>query len=180
MQLVSNRVLFRTLRKIQNEVNDKICNLNNGGCGVFAYLVGEELKNLGVEVEVITPVGKRHGQDKFPAEQVRHFVRNKNDTNDWDTNGLSRKHLAVRFKTNKGKVYTYDSDAFRRGASKFGIWGDQSDMTFGTGLTVEECRLMSESPDGWNPTFNRRQIPKLRRIVFHHFSKLSKELAQKQ
>lgn len=134
---------------------------------MFAYLVGEKLQALGLDVEIVTPCSEHYGA---PANVVRDNVNNTADPEEWSENGLSRQHLAVRFKFSSGIVYTYDSEALHKDASKFGIEGYQTNPLFGTGLTVEETKLISSQQEGWNRCFDRNQIPELKKIVEKHFS----------
>lgn len=159
--------LFKRLRKLQSTMQTHHPRLNYGGCGVFAYLVGEQLQKLGLEVEIVTPTD---GGYYLSASRVRSNVTNKERAREWTDNGLCRQHLAVRFKTKAGVVYTYDSDRLARSASSFGGDYDYTDPKFGTGLTVKETKLMCKSQDGWNNTFPRKSIPKVKSQVSEAFA----------
>jgi len=161
---VSTKSVFKALRKIQNDVSH-IHDMNLGGCGVFAYIVGEELKKIGWEVEIVTP-----SYGGIPSK-VRRHVKN-NSPEEWSNNGLSRNHLAVRFKTPKGVVYTYDSDRLDKGGSKFGWFEYDCEYPFGEGLTVEETKEMCKTGKGWNRTFNRKQIPEIRSTIKKSFKEI--------
>jgi hypothetical protein len=151
--------LFATLRHLQAYMQDNHPNINRGGCGVFAFMVGEKLQGLGLEVDIITPCGMYEG---VPAKDIRAKVGSLNNASEWGNNGLSLWHLAVRFKTKSGIVYTYDSDGFKRSSDDFGK-NDRfcTDPEFGSGLTVEETKEISMNPEGWNTSFPRRTIPEI-------------------
>lgn len=163
---MNTRSLFKQLRKLQCQVTNDHPDLNCGGCGIFAYLVGEKLQALGLEVEVVTPLWSYEG---LPAIEVRKNVTNINDCAEWDDNGLSRSHLAVRFKTKSGQVYTYDSDTFFRCSGYFGERLYKTDRRFGSGLTVEETKAICQQQRGWNRTFDREEIPQLQSTINHFF-----------
>lgn len=163
---VSTKSVFKALRKIQKDVSH-IHDMNYGGCGVFAYIVGEELKKIGWEVDIVTP---SYGRGGIPSK-IRRYVKN-NSPDEWSRNGLSRAHLAVRFKTPKGVVYTYDSDCLNRGGSKFGWFEWLCEYPFGEGLTVEETKEMCKTGEGWNQTFNRKQIPEIRSTIKKSFKEV--------
>ena len=38
----------------------------------------------------------------------------------------------------------------------------------GEGMTVQECIEISSTPRGWNSTFDRRQIPLMRKLAHQH------------
>ena len=40
-----------------------------------------------------------------------------------------------------------------------------ADYPFGEGMTVQECIEISSTDDGWNSTFDRRQIPLMRKLA---------------
>lgn len=164
---MNTRSLFNRLRKLQSTMQADHPYLNYGGCGVFAHLVGEQLQKLGLEVEVVTPSDNCYS---FPASRVRSNVKNVEQAREWSDNGLCRQHLAVRFKTRAGVVYTYDSDRLARSSSSFGADYDYTDPEFGTGLTVKETKAMCKHRDGWNNAFPRSSIPKVKRQVKQAFA----------
>lgn len=155
--------IIKKLKKISAIANTMVPNINYGGCAVMAALVGTELEKLGIEVEGITT-------DGIPS-----ISRNKNsnswDGYDWQENGVGFGHVALRFKLDD-KVYTYDTDKLHRGSKRFGInLRDYTPTKFGEGLKVKELRKVASTTDGfWNEQFDRRNIPKLRKIVKEGFS----------
>lgn len=164
---MKTHTLFRKLRLLQCKVTNDHPNLNYGGCGIFAYLVGEKLQALGLEVDIVTPLyGGSYG---IPAVEVRKNVSNVKNCEEWDNNGLSRNHLAIRFKTSSGQVYTYDSDTLFRGSGVFGDNLYKTDRRFGSGLTVEETKAICKRQKGWNRTFDRKQVPQLKSTINSFF-----------
>ena len=134
---------------------------NRGGCGLIAGCVGRALQKLDVLCEVVTPV--EWGSE--PAGAVRANVTNPGSAKDWDRNGLSRSHLAVRFRYG-GASYCWDSDGLYDGGAKFGRYSTTAE--FGDGLTVSECVKISSRQAGWSRHFDRRQIPLIKHLVQHH------------
>lgn len=125
-------------------------------------MVGRALQALDVLCEVVTPVG---GWGQEPAAAVRSNVTRPGSCKDWDRNGLSRSHLAVRFRY-CGATYCWDSKGLYEGGSVFGRYSTTAD--FGDGLTVSECVKLSSRQVGWNPDFDRRQIPLVKHLVQHY------------
>lgn len=166
----------RKLRKLSaalkaNEMHD----INWGGCGVMAGIVGEILELLGVPVEVVT--SSDYGCS--PAEARQNLSWNIEAENDgrwdndaWESEGVSRTHLAVRFMLGRD-MYTWDSDGLIKSDKYFGRrdGGEPvhvADYPFGEGMTVAECAHISSDPEGWNDTFNRDRIPQMRELAYQH------------
>lgn len=157
---MNTRILFKQLRLLQIAMSWHE-NINCGGCGIFAYLVAEKLQNLGLDVEIVTPVDSW----SVAANRVRHRIKNPVDAHEWSDNGLSRAHLAVRFKTKTGNIYTYDSETLYKGGSLFGKRLYRTNRRFGTGLTIKETKAMCKRVEGWNREFNRTEVPEIRRKI---------------
>ena len=166
--------LKRRLRRLSRALNTQTRDINWGGCGVMAGIVGEILELWGIPVEVVTHVEYDLG---VPPKEARELLQaeywGENWTvEDWDNNGLCRWHLAVRFKLG-AVTYTWDSDGLIKSDKYFGRREDGSppycaDYPFGDGMTVQECIEISSTPDDWNDTFDRSQIPLMRELAYQH------------
>ena len=170
--------LKRRLRRLSRALNTQTCDINWGGCGVMAGIVGELLELWGIPVEVVTPAGYDWGvtpkdaRDRLQAEYWGENLGDNWTAHDWDINGLYRAHLAVRFVLG-GKLYTWDSDGLLCSDKFFGRLpcGEPThvaDYPFGDGMTVQECIEISSTPSGWNRTFARRQIPLMRELAYQY------------
>lgn len=177
----------RKLRKLSAALRAHgMHDINSGGCGVMAGIVGEILESLDVPVEVVT--SSAHGCS--PAEARGNIEAENDDRWDdsewdieaetderwdnsaWDSAGVSRSHLAVRFMLGRD-MYTWDSDGLIKSDKYFGRLdcGEPlhvADYPFGEGMTVAECVHISGFKQGWNRTFNRRQIPLMRKLAYQH------------
>lgn len=156
--------LFKRLSALRVAINTHIKCLNYGGCAVVAGMVGEVLQELDITCDIATPA---YGK---PASEVRPNVGARATASTWCSNGLSTHHLAVRFRVN-GVTYIWDSDCLSEGGVTFG--GEDGDELIaagqlGDGLTVQECVRIGLNKTGWNSTFDREQIPKLRTLVEYH------------
>lgn len=162
--------LKSTLKAIQKECTKNIYDLNSGGCGVFAHLVCKQLVLIGIEAEVITTASKR----KYSPKNVKGNDWNKREKAScevWDSNGLDRSHVGVRFKYN-GVVFTYDSVKLRMGSKSFGVYGDgkwKCNYPFGEGMSYKEMKKLVDDVPYWNPEFDRKQIPTVKKIVKEAF-----------
>ena len=166
--------LKRRLRRLSRALNTQTRDINRGGCGVMAGIVGEILELWGIPVEVVTPVDEDWvTSPKEARERLQDEYWGGNWTaEDWDATGLYRGHLAVRFVLG-GKLYTWDSDGLIKSDKYFGRLecGEPShvaDYPFGDGLTVQECIEISCTPEDWNSKFDRRQIPLMRELAHQH------------
>lgn len=167
--MIQHRELLARLRRLKRVASSHVSNINYGGCGVMAAIVGAELRKLGVEVEVATVGNRWDDSDRgLPAAKVRDNVFNIADTYEWDENGLDRGHLGVRFKSGK-RVYCWDTDAGLTPPSRIGRWPAAG--KFGEGLTVDECKALASKQQGWNSDFNRRNIPLLRHLTRHYLGR---------
>ena len=167
----------RRLRRLSRALNTYTKgDINYGGCGVMAGIVGEILEIWGIPVEIVTPAEK--GLDTPPREIRERLIAeywgedwtvHDWTVHDWDDNGLHRSHLAVRFVLGD-KVYTWDSDGLLCSDRFFGRneYGEPSycaDYPFGDGMTVRECIEISSTAAGWNTWFDRDQIPMMRELA---------------
>lgn len=172
--------LKRRLRRLSRALNTQTKgDINWGGCGVMAGIVGEILELWGIPVEVVTPVEDGWGvPPKEARERLQAEYWGENWTPfywtafDWDDNDLSRSHLAVRFMLG-GKLYTWDIDGLLCSDRFFGrrAFGEPlhvADYPFGEGMTVAECVHISSTPSGWNSMFDRRQIPLMRELAYQY------------
>lgn len=161
--------LIPKLRELGRRVNELTDNrVNYGGCCVYAAAVAERLQELGLKhVECIASVDDwfdhvgavEDARNNLIADEV--YAEGENGPLDWGYAGLSLHHIAVRFKHN-GRWYTHDSDTVIHGRDTFGKNGYGATPD---GLTPLEARAMADDPDGWNSTFDRRDIPAIRRLV---------------
>jgi hypothetical protein len=157
--------IFEKLKTISNKANDQVDKINYGGCAVMAYLVGKQLEDMGIEVEGIVP-GTNPKQARMGVSRSH-----KNDAFWWEQNGINFNHVALRFKVG-GKVYTYDTDQLHKGSLKFGEdLRYRAGCKFGNGFNIKELKKIQATGDGyWNTDFNRKDIPKLRKIVKEVFT----------
>ena len=167
--------LKRRLRRLSRALNTQTSDINWGGCAVMAGIVGGVLELLGVPVEVVT--SSDYGCAPAAARQRLHWnIEAENDgrwdNSAWDSAGVSRAHLAVRFMLGRD-LYTWDSDGLIKSDKYFGRQYDGeplycAEYPFGDGMTVAECVCISSTPDDWNYMFDRRQIPRMRKLAYQH------------
>lgn len=161
--------LYNTLSNIQKTATKEIYCLNFGGCGVFAVAIAKELQKRNIPCEIITVA---YSAKSSPSNVKSNLLSTKESLkccDAWDSNGLGRNHVGVRFKYN-GITFTYDSDAIRRSVRKFGQNGAwECNYPYGEGMSTEDMKKLVEKKHGWNSDFDRRQITTVKKIVKEAF-----------
>lgn len=160
--------LRAALESLGERINAEVAWVNHGGCGIVAVEVGKQLQRIGIECDIAT--GGDPGT--LPAALVRDEVDDPEDPFEWDRAGLGRGHLAIRFPLG-GIVYTWDTDGFAPDDAPF-LGGSEwvKSGRFGTGLTVAETAAICRPLAGWNRTFDRAQVPTIRRLVREAFAEV--------
>ena len=151
------------LAALSRDVRDNIELLNNGGCCVYAALVGRVLENMGYEVRGCT---SGWASVSVNIDEVRPLIKNRKKRVQWRDMGVPFNHVMLEVKLN-GKWWMYDScelvlsDSTNIFAHKHVLTGR---------FTIEELEWLSTRDNHWNPMFNRRQIPKLKRLIASYLS----------
>ncbi len=153
-----------TLNRLGHAAETSVNYLNKGGCCVFAALVGRELVNRGYVVKgVVVSFGPREG--KCRLDDVRRRTGN-TDLVDW-YNDLSFNHVGIEFRAD-GRTRRYDSNGVVGGSDPLLHMNAHPDR-----LTVEELEAFAADPN-WNTCFDRKQIPKLKKLVKQYFRDVTK------
>ena len=161
--------LIANLNSLGMDVNAKYRSINYGGCAVYAAIVGKELQALGVEVKVLVG-GGWSSNPAVSVDEARKNVKKIGRKTDWHENNISFGHVGLEFFWKRRK-YHYDSN----GAHKPQKTLDGSTIHKGR-MTLEECTAIAAEPQGWNTSFNRRQIPALRRMIKAHFAEMKAQM----
>jgi hypothetical protein len=146
--------LIPALNTLGKKVNKWYPDINSGGCCVYAVIVAEELLSRGRKPEIV--VGNL-GQPIIKIGQARNNVVNRNSMAEWGSAGVHFNHVGVTFR-HKGVWFVYDSDGVN--PLKIGRIGRY--RLYPGRMTVEEARLVAADAGGWNKSFNRKCVPKLR------------------
>lgn len=155
--------LISVIEKTCKEISEKCFNINLGGCGVFASLMGTFLSKYG-DVNIVL-FGEINYND---IDYCRHFVKNPLSRTSWGRDGcLYISHVIIRFRIN-GKVFFLDSTGISTLKKFSSIWSEMANGYF----TLAEITSMAKSTRHWNDDFDRKQIPLMRSIMRKHFSNL--------
>lgn len=156
--------IHTSLEKLSKHVDEAFPSINYGGCCVFASIVADELAKKGVKARGVVGM---YGWDDLDVD-VRHAaanVTNIEDDEEWEENGVKFRHVGLEI-TIEGETYHFDSTGIRK---PNGYVGDSEMFHVVDGrLTRNEMRALASNPYNWNPSFNRRDITKLERLVKYY------------
>lgn len=180
MSFIVKRILPKSLHtaleQLQTDMHN-IENLNLGGCGVFAMYVCKELKNLGIDAEVVTATHEGCSPSVVEYRMKANNLKKKHRKSAyyWDLNGLDRSHIGVRFKWGL-HTFTYDSNAIRYARKTFGIingnHGWKCDYPFGQGMSPKQIKPLVQDSEYWNDSFDRKQIPLVKKLIKQRFKSI--------
>jgi hypothetical protein len=155
------------------ELADKLLVLNDrmykvtpyiaeGGCAVFASIIAPYLNELlPVKVKVL------NDDTTISLGFAREIGLQTRDATGWYKNGVEFYHVVLEFKIN-GVKYYYDSDGVYEW--KHPYVGTHPNVKMYKGeLTVDEVKSIARTSIGWNKTFPRESIPRLRKIAKRFF-----------
>lgn len=146
------------LRKIHH----KYPTMNYGGCGAFAYYFSRELEYAGYSPDIAT-CGCYTSFTEIQIHRKRKAILQKcledgqrfPTVRDWNYLDVRFTHVYTRLLIDD-KYWFIDSE---------GIYADQPrdySLAQVSILRVEDMHPLAEAQDGWNNTFDRRQIPGIR------------------
>lgn len=152
------------LRELAAKLDNNLKMPNHGGCCVIAAEIAKHLQHIyPTKIRVSTDYDELLDNN---VSTVAERVYNAADGDEWNDNGIFFGHVVVQFKY-KGRNYHIDTSGVTRATSY--------DPTFcyplypGDMPLAAACLLAEQDHGVWNTTFNRRQIPKLRKIVADFF-----------
>jgi hypothetical protein len=136
---------------IINDISNKVNRINCGGCGLYAKMLGDILKENNIKFDYVMLFRQSVTNDK----QLKAYI----DNNDVDeVNNYHWSHVMVKI----GKRYVDAEGVF--------------DSPMFSGIRLETKKIsevfletMLEQKSMWNPTFNRKtEKPKIKRILKKH------------
>ncbi len=149
--------LVTALDMLGSEVNERFPNIDSGGCCVYASIVAAALKKHDIEAVGIVASWTAEGS-RLNIDKIRTNIE-KNTVFTWNDNGISFTHVGLEFRIN-GRLKYYDSKGVKRAN------GTLDEMKVYKGrLSCDEMKKLAADWKGWNRSFNRDDIPALRRLV---------------
>jgi len=152
-----------------SDINAKFPTVNMGGCGFSALAIGQELKKRNIKFKYVLVSDKSvfdntreafNAFKKLPKDVI-------NETRQVNDNGFTVCHIMVYY---KGLVI----DATGISSWENSRWN--SDWRI-ISCVIEEDTLKKwlSSENGWNVTFNRDDVPSLKRKVANVFKKVYRD-----
>lgn len=153
-------IIEREIRKMCVYINRQIPFINQGGCCVFAILLAKKLQKLGRVRIRCSDIKKRS------LTTIRKELHNPLNINEWDNAGVMFEHVFVEFRY-KNRTYHIDSEGIYHvdGRKANTPLMDNRYAVHAGELTLDEAEQFSKEPHAWNRMFNRRQIPKLEKLI---------------
>lgn len=145
------------LDEVGKNVNRRWPYINYGGCCVFASIVGNILQSKGLKVKGIVAAYSAEYRIK-PIWWMRRSVSN-NSVPEWERRGLDFNHVGIEFH-HSGQKWHYHSKGSQIASKIF----DNMPIFRGR-LTVEEMIELAGDEEGWNNSFDRRQIPAIEKYL---------------
>lgn len=147
--------LILQLNRLGKEINNQFPDINRGGCCVFASIIIRALKK-----QNINAVGFVCSFDAYADIDTARANISENTVKEWNSQCIEFYHVGVEFEYNC-RLRHYDSNgvvvANERTFDKYQIYKGR--------LTQNEVDLLASRKDGWNPSFNRNNIAKIRALV---------------
>lgn len=154
--------VIKKLDLFMGEIESKYPDINCGGCCVFAALIGKYLEKQGIPVRI--RAASMDGDNGANLTEIRKEIR-RNNIFVWENYGVEFNHVIVEFDY-KGETYHCDATGVH--------YEDSVDPAFGWYLqdgyiSVKDAAELAKAKSGWNPTFDRKLIPSLRKMVDNFF-----------
>jgi len=160
-------MLAQKLEEMGREVMQAVPFLNQGGCCVYAALVGGALQRKGYRVTGRSLAGWDSGKNELDETRAEiGAIRRIHHIRDVEEYGLSLMHVVLQLDLGTEQIM-FDAK-LQVPAGRHFQWSENYSLVVQQGeLSVAELSALAGAR-GWNRQFNRRQIPKMARIIQHH------------
>jgi len=160
--------LIKFLNNLGDAVDEKIDNVNFGGCCVFAAIVAARLATI-CPTRIVVACPHDYWDDDVTIEKARHYVQSNSPT-EWNDAGVEFGHVIVEFDY-ECRTWHYDSAGVTRKLSRTNTF----DFPIVDGfLSIKEACELASYPD-WNNRFDRSQIPEMAEVINKQFDGFSIE-----
>jgi hypothetical protein len=154
--------LKQRLNRLGKDVNRLYPDINHGGCCVYAAMVVAELRKQ--KIPAVGIVAAWDAKEECRSiDEARNNLQ-KNTLRDWNDNGIYFNHVGVEFELNGVKKH-YDSNGVHKVRNKL----DNMPIYPGR-LRYKELKELASCKEGWNPSFDRKCIRTLQRMVKSYIS----------
>lgn len=156
----------KVLNAIASEVQSDIHYINNGGCAVYAVELAKRLDAIGFSDYKIRTYGC--GGRNVNVATVEKKVFNTNlptKTSEWNANDVYFSHVRLEW---RGMVWDAEGAVNSRKAR---VW-EMFYVRQKGHISRKAMEMLTKLQSNWNRMFDRRQVPKLKRIMDKHFASL--------
>lgn len=166
-----NHKLNKMLVDIGTEVNNHVPEVNSGGCGFYAYELIKRLQenNIDAKIVVYCDSDDFYYDDNANIQLKEEYLKTNKIAvsymHNWcryvDVGGFGHVKVEVN-----NKVYDSDGGVLVKRSSRWN-WFRRMDGY----LSVETLRKILRPKSNWNSRFNRKHVPKIRKIMDKYFEK---------
>jgi len=155
--------IINDLNELMEDIHKRFYDINYGGCGAMAAIIGNVLQDrYEIRVAISPSSMSSNNLGALTFDDIREQVRDNCDNegiNNWHAYGVGFGHLWVEFKY-RNKWYAIDSgncvphkkfEGYRKKYNEY--------------MTLEDVNILGDNADGWNREFDRSQLPKIKKIV---------------
>ena len=167
--------LIEALDALGEELLENHPMINQGGCCVVAAHIARHLDDIGIPVRVVCSNYYNNIDnldDWLNIDELRSDLEYPLDLREWTDAGVDFYHVYVEFDY-RGETYTFDAEGVSINPDR--LDGIKLDGSF----TIEEATAFANTDD-WNPDFNRKEIPVVRRRITKHMNKYKKAIKKKE
>lgn len=162
--------IFDCLEHIAVDVSAHLDNVNRGGCAVYAVELAKRMEARGIPYSIRSYSFRDYKEVNIATiENDKFNYRRKllGDRHIWECYGVYFDHVCLEI-----GGFLWDSDGPRSNRNK--TWNYCYILQPGS-VSLEAMQKMAARKSNWNSAFCRSQVPKMRRIMDKHFSKLVKK-----
>lgn len=159
------------LRRLSKQLNTHLVQPNRGGCCVIAAAIAEHL-------EQIVPVRIRVSDDHFDhsysddncnLNDMVNYLGTQASHDMWNDADVSFGHVLVEFDY-QGRTYHMDTSGVKLAKKRDPSFGW---LMYDGFLPLAAAQTLASDAGNWNKTFNRNQIPVLKKMVMATFKQLT-------
>lgn len=159
----------KCLAAIASEVSRNVDNVNRGGCGVYAVELAKRMKKLGftdMKLRVYSyPKANNERLVNVTSVERKVFADNPPDNiYEWNDNGVYFCHVRMEWGF---RVWDVEGDEAAK-TDKVWRWYPRHPGS----ISLKALNCLTAKRACWNPTFDRTQIPLMRKIMDKHFAEL--------
>ena len=156
--------LFSVLNEL-GKISKKYPTINYGGCGAFALYVSDELNKRNIKHDIAW-IGSAWDIRETKRE-IRKIFKSNSYVNlrDFNDNGIYLSHAMIKIKNN-----FIDAEGVFNGFENAG-WNLREVIAT---IKTDELRMLVNDEEGWNDSFNRKNMPKIKKDIEKIMEKLDK------